>query len=150
MAIVKTGHEKKVAERFHDNGIEHFLPMIRKRRSTQPMFPSYMFAHAASGFRKILITSGVLDFIRAGDGKPALVRQSIVDGIRMRCDADGVEIVDRPSFVPGQKVQIVEGVFEGWQGTIGRMSDQKRIEVLLSAVTCRFKVYVDEEALTAA
>lgn len=75
-AYTRSHHEKSVAKRLEDLGIEHFLPVYESRRSwscnrkvdiSLPLFPNYIFTRGTWAERsRTLATPGVLTIVRSG------------------------------------------------------------------------------------
>src|ERR1700722_73607 len=67
--------EAFAAERLRmDGGFEVFLPQIQTKRTSQPLFPSYLFARIVEQWRSINYTLGVLCLVRVGDCPARLPR----------------------------------------------------------------------------
>ncbi len=125
---------------------------LRKRRHarrtevvTRPLFPRYMFVAldiTRDRWRAIQSTFGVSQIIRVGDA-PLPVPDGIVEEIRAREDTDGYVALGLPAGVqPGSPVQLVEGIFANYKGVLERISDNRRVSVLLELLGREVRVFV--------
>src|SRR5262249_55494140 len=134
--------ENKAAAHLVRQGYSIYLPRYLKRRRharrvevvAAPLFPRYLFVaidRTAQGWRSILSTVGVTQLVRHGD-EPTAVPAGIVDALRGREDEGGwIKLDPRPSFAPGAKIRVVEGVFSDCLGLFEGMADRDRVAILL-------------------
>ncbi len=73
---VRPRHEKQVSIALRQKGLAEFLPLYKSRRQwadriqvvEMPLFPGYIFCSTArSSIAPVLMTSGVIDVVRAGN-----------------------------------------------------------------------------------
>ncbi len=130
--------EKKVNERLLNQGIETYLPLQkvlrqwsdRKKKVSVPLFNSYVFVNIIQKeYRKVWEVPGVSHFIFYL-GKPAVVRQKEIDGIRdflARTETSEIR------FEKNRKAEILAGPLRGHNGVIeniGRNAIRLRIDEL--------------------
>ena len=81
---VRPRHEKQVSIAFREKGFTEFLPLYKSKRQwadrtkvvEMPLFPGYIFCSTnRSSIVPVLMTSGVIDVVRAGTN-PLARRQS--------------------------------------------------------------------------
>lgn len=137
-------------------GIETYFPKLKRRRTirrvrrwvTGPLFPSYIFARfdpIASG-RLVKYADGITNIVSFG-GKPAIVDEALIEGIRAHAEQDVVTIQTAP-FKTGDVVEIQTGPFRGLQGVFEReMSDRDRVVILLETLAQGTRVQVSREQL---
>src|SRR5258708_39014024 len=113
--------ERKAVEHLARQGFEAYLPCYLKRRRharrtetvAAPLFPRYLFVAVdvmTQRWLSIRSTIGVSSLVCWGD-TPAQVPDAIIRGLRSR-EVDGMVALDqRPRFVAGERVRIVDGVF---------------------------------------
>ena len=142
-------------------GYEVYLPRYLKRRRharkfdiiAAPLFPRYLFVAvnaAMQRWRSIHSTVGVSQLVCIGD-QPATVSQDVVENLRQREDKDGyIQLPKQSSFVRGEKIRIVHGVFLNTLGLFENMTDGERVSVLLDLLGRKVRVVIDVEAVTAA
>ncbi len=121
-------------------GFEAFLPLaeVTQRRAGQarlvrrPLFPGYLFVRfstAQGGWRAINATAGLTRLVSFAD-RPAQVPDAIVDGLRARCDANGV-LATADAFQPGDSVTVETGPFAGFIATVETIDADRRVWVLI-------------------
>jgi transcriptional antiterminator RfaH len=153
--------ETKAAMHLQRQGFESYLPRYLKRRRharrtetvAAPLFPRYLFvAFDASRqrWRSIQSTFGVTNLVCTGED-PATLPNEIVENIRHREDERGFICMDTaPKFAPGDKVQVVEGVFSLCSGLFESMTDRERVTILLDFLGRKVRVAIDVDSVVAA
>jgi transcriptional antiterminator RfaH len=153
--------ESKAATHLVRQGYSVYLPRYLKRRRharrvemvAAPLFPRYLFVtidRMTQRWRSILSTVGVTHLVRHGD-EPAAVPLGVVDALRGREDERGLIQLDlRPSFAPGAKIRVVEGVFSDCLGLFEGMADRERVAILLDLLGRKVRVVLDGESVAAA
>lgn len=138
-------------------GYDTYLPMARvpRRRSgrrvvrVEPMFPRYLFIHLdteTDNWAPIRSTFGVSTLVRFGP-KPSAVPDDLIDLLKQRDDARGVQDIPMHEFETGQRVRIEEGPFMGYEGIYLAPTSQQRVIVLLDIVGKAAKARVETAAL---
>jgi transcriptional antiterminator RfaH len=118
----KPRHEKRVADKFSEQGIECFLPLEKKLRIWHdrrklvdtPLFPSYVFVYLkdTETYFAGLNVQGVWNYVRSGK-EVARVDNAVIENIR-RATISGRELeIVSFQFEPGQKLIIKDGPFTG-------------------------------------
>jgi transcriptional antiterminator RfaH len=112
------------------HGFETYLPRIKLRSRISLLFPTYLFVRVAERFYPILWTPHVIRVLMSGD-KPAYLKEEIITSIRKREVGGFVKLPIPRRLKPGQKVQIINGSFQGQIGLYEGMSGRDRERVLL-------------------
>lgn len=131
-------HEKKVAGKLAETGINIFLPTRkqiriwndRKKCIEEPLFPSYVFVYldGLQSYYAALGLEGVLYYVKTGK-EVARVSESIVNDIRLITDqAKDLEVTD-DYFQPGQKLVISQGALTGLNCEIVQSNGKQRVLV---------------------
>lgn len=119
--------EKKVAERFNNVNIEHYLPIIkvvsqwsdRKKTIEKPLFSGYVFVKETLSYEPILKTIGVVGFLKF-EKKPAKVHQHEIETLKSLIahgyDMSATDISEQIEI--GQLVQITDGPLKGHIGEL--------------------------------
>ncbi len=153
--------ENKAAAHLVRQGYSIYVPRYLKRRRharrvemvAAPLFPRYLFVaidRMTQRWRSILSTVGVTHLVRHGD-EPAVVPPGVVEALRGREDERGLIKLDlRPSFTPGAKIRVVEGVFSDCLGLFEGMADRERVAILLDLLGRKVRVVLDGESVAAA
>ena len=144
-----------------ERGVEVYLPMHQKRRRharrtewvSAPLFPRYVFVNAdlaVVGARAIASARGVVNMVSYGS-EPAVVRPSIIDGIREREDTDGVIRLEYERvYKPGEAVQICGGPFLDHRALFEADGDSDRVVVLLNLLGRQTRAQISRENLSPA
>ncbi len=126
--------EKSVARAAHRNGIAYFLPQYERRWRAEgrtfsahlPLFPGYVFLYGDHAARQtVLETRLVANAI-------AVVDQ---DGLRgdlervYRLVATGASLLPEEGLAPGDRVVIVDGPLQGFEGKVLRRGKQTRLTI---------------------
>jgi transcriptional antiterminator RfaH len=153
----KPRQEVTAKENLERQGYHIYLPLLRTPRRRmgrrviriEPMFPRYFFIHlntATDNWAPIRSTIGVSTLVRFGT-TPTPVPDDLVETLRERDDASGVQDIPLHEFQPGQKVRIEEGPFMGYEGIFLAKTSQERVMVLLDIVGRTARARVDAAAL---
>lgn len=137
--------EKKVSERFLQEGIEHYLPLQKVKRKWSdrikeveiPVVNGYIFVHILSKqFIKVTGVYGALSFVREG-GQPAAIPDNQLDVLRFM-----VEHTDEPveytheSFDRGESIIITKGPLTGMLGELIEMKGKNKVLIRLEKFGC--------------
>ena len=153
--------EAKAVSHLLRQGFQAYLPRYLKRRRharrsdivAAPLFPRYLFVAidlTAQRWRAIQSTSGVAHLVGCG-GEPAAVATSVVDELRRLEDQGGfVRLPLRPSFRPGDKIRVLDGVFSSCLGLFDGMTDGQRVAILLDLLGRKVRVVIDVNSVAAA
>lgn len=118
-----------------------YLPRARQARRRQgrrvmtiePLFPRYLFIHLDSqidNWAPIRSTLGVACLVRFGQ-LPALIPSSLVRFLKDREGVAGLHEWAEPDYHEGDRVQVVEGAFQGYTGILMARTSRERVVVLL-------------------
>jgi transcription antitermination factor NusG len=129
----KPQQEIKLAERLTLLGFEVYCPTQisikqwsdRKKKVTEPLFKSYLFIRIKPSERHQLVhVPGFVAFV-FWLGKPAIVREEEIDGIKVFMNqAEHASIVQH-SLQVGQKVNVVSGPLAQQTGQVIRIKKNK-------------------------
>jgi transcription antitermination factor NusG len=112
---VRSRHEKKVAERLCESGIEVFCPLVsikvrwsdRWKTVQKPLINGYVFARLTEqGRREVLEDPGILNTV-FWNGRPARIRNEEMQAMQLLI-REGSNIKMEPLH-PGNRVKITEG-----------------------------------------
>jgi len=131
----KSRHEKKVAQRLTEQGVEYYLPLVktlkqwsdRKKLVEDTLFKSYIFVKANNkNYTNILQTAGVVKFITF-EGKAQPIPDYQLDAVRRFLSEEVDYSVSTELFTKGQIVEINTGSMQGIQGEIVSISGKKKL-----------------------
>ncbi len=121
----RSRHEKKLNGILQQRNMVTYLPLIksmrqwsdRKKKVEEPLFKSYLFVKATSQeISSLLNLEGAVKFVTF-EGHPAIVRQEVIDEIKILLESP--ELIDVHDFfkIPGEPVIVTYGPFKGIRGT---------------------------------
>lgn len=148
-------HEKRVAERISDHGLEVFLPVAKVRREwnkrrpvelEMPLFSGYVFARVDHGRRgTILATPGVTAIV--GNRREALT----VPDDEMNALRTGLSLYAPEPHSPlavGDRVRIQAGPLAGLEGILIRKKSTVRVVITVKAIMRAVSLEIDATHLT--
>lgn len=139
-------------------GFEVYLPQYRKQRRharktdwvKAPLFPRYLFVavEPPRGQRRSIDSApGVAGLVSFGE-RAATVPGAVIAAIRAREDAAGhVQLVDRDSLAPGDRVRLHSGAMAEHVGLFERRGDGDRVVILLHLLGRQIRVKVPTNAI---
>lgn len=136
----KPRNEKKASDRLKLKGFEIYCPTRtvlkqwsdRKKKVTEPVFNSYIFAKVDEIARlEILKDSGIVSNVR-WLGQPARIREHEISQIRTFLDEYPSAEAFSTDFSIGDKMNIESGVLSGQSGTIRQVRGGKVILAISS------------------
>jgi transcriptional antiterminator RfaH len=141
-------------------GFESYLPLYAKQRRharklervKRPLFPNYLFVRldpTLDRWRAINGTFGVR-YLVAHETAPLPVPEGVVESIQARADGTGLIELDAPRFMPGQRVEILDGPMAMNVGLFQQMTDDQRVVLLLDMLGRRVRVILPSAGVSAA
>ena len=132
----KPRSEFKAEEQLITSNIITYLPTItrvkqwsdRKKKITEPLFRGYIFIYGDEQERLISVEKQAIVRCLFDGGRPARIPDWQIENIRKMLDSDS-EVIVHDGIVPGAKVIIKSGAFEGVIGTVINESSGKSISV---------------------
>jgi transcriptional antiterminator RfaH len=142
LVYTKPRHENLANIHLQNQGFHVYFPLLQqhKRRHsiyrvvTEPLFPRYLFIHLNSGiddWSKIRSTRGCVSLVRFGP-----IPAKIPDSLILRLQEDEIHRFSKqqntPDFKPGDRVQVIDGILENYEGIIETKNNQERVTLLLN------------------
>jgi len=160
VAQTRANGESVARENLERQGFGVYLPRFRKARRharrtevmLRPLFPQYLFVAldlTVDRWRAVMSTNGVRSLVSVG-GSPAPLPDHVMDAIRDREDDDGLVVLPPTTIKAGTSVSVLDGLFSGCVGTLGEVTDQRRVAVLVSMLGRDVKTVVPGEFISAA
>ena len=138
----KARNEKKVASMLQRDGIEHFLPLIkrvkiwsdRKKQVEEPLFSSYVFVYIEEKEHlKVLQVFGVVRYI-SFEGKKVSIRPAEIEAIRRYAETGEEFLLNESDFKIGKKVKVILGPMKGLEGKLIEVLGKQRVKVEIEAI----------------
>ncbi|MDD4969948.1 MAG: UpxY family transcription antiterminator [Paludibacter sp.] len=137
--------EKKVSERFVQEGIEHYLPIqtVKRRWSDRikevqvPVVNGYIFVRVlVVDFIRVTKVYGALAFIKE-QGQPVAIPDSQLERLRFMVEhsEEPVEYTQE-NFEHGESIRICKGPLEGMMGELVEMKGKNKVLIRLERFGC--------------
>ena len=144
LVVTKPQSEFKAQENLLRQGYETYLPLVQTshRRNgknikrTNAFFPRYLFIRLdkeIDDWSPIRSTIGVAGMVRFG-GLPAVVPENMIINLKKNENELGLQSFEKKKLKVGDKVEIIDGVFEGYKAIYQKMKNADRVSVLLDIV----------------
>ena len=143
LVFTKSHHETVAGAHLERQGFGIYLPLLQQHKRlrglyrvvTAPCFPRYLFIYLNSGiddWSKVRSTRGCVSLVRFGTF-PARVPDALVEQLK---HDESKRLVQRPTVTPGFKagdrVQVLAGVFVGYEGIVAAKNSEERVTLLLT------------------
>lgn len=137
--------EKKVSERFEQDGIEYYLPLqkVKRRWSDRikevivPVIHGYIFVHIpATDFRKVLNVFGAIAYVREG-GTPVPIPDAQIAKLQFMVNYSDEPVEFSPEqFETGETVNISRGPLQGLIGELVQIKGKHKVVIRLERFGC--------------
>lgn len=151
--------EKMATEQLTQQGIETFLPTVkkirqwsdRKKEVEMPLFSGYSFVHIAllSAERlQVLKAHGVVGFVGV-HGSATPIPENQIRDVRTLLD-NNVPFEERPYLKVGQKVRIKGGCLDGVEGVLSGHNEDRSLLISLEPIQKSISIRIQGYSLEAA
>ena len=143
LVYTKPRHEILARLNLQRQGFDTYLPLQQQHKRkrnlyqlvTEPLFPRYLFIYLnseLSDWSKIHSTRGCISLVRFGSF-PARVPEVLIEYLqREEANRFSQQVTSTPSFKAGDHVQVLDGIFAGYEGIVQVKNSQQRITLLLA------------------
>jgi transcription antitermination factor NusG len=138
-------------------GLETYLPVELQRQDHRgrrevgwrPLFPTYVFAPAdgARDASRLMAVAGVVNILRAANGKPAPVPDDVIAAIKQAEQLGAFDRTRQARLVEGDTVAI-KGAFGGLIAKIRSARSSRRSALILELVGAPFRIIAPADKLT--
>ena len=139
---VKSRSEKKVALEFEIEGIDFYLPLVKKLKQwsdrkkwvEEPLFRSYIFVYIEQKqYYEVLQTQNVVKYVTF-EGKAVPIRDEQIEAVRYFLNEKDPENIDNQIWEKGQKVEVISGSMTGLSGELVEVRGKKKVKVEIEVV----------------
>jgi len=139
---VKSRSEKKVALEFEIEGIDFYLPLVKKLKQwsdrkkwvEEPLFRSYIFVHIEQKqYYQVLQTQNVVKYVTF-EGKAVPIRDEQIEAVRYFLNEKDPENIDNQIWEKGQRVEVISGSMAGLSGELVEIRGKKKVKVEIEVV----------------
>ncbi len=148
--------EKRLLKEYCSMGIEAYLPMViktqqwsdRKKKVQMPLIPSYIFVKTDyRGFYEAVKTLGAVSGIMYNK-YPAIIDESQIKSLKIILDnIDVNNDINMERYIPGVKVKVVQGQFEGSEGELVYIKNKNYLHINLDLLNMNVSVDIDAECV---
>jgi transcriptional antiterminator RfaH len=150
----KSRSEFKAAEQLNSIEVQYYLPVItkwkkwsdRKKKITEPILKGYIFILADEKERKISLEQPSVVRCVFDNGRPAKIPEWQIENLRKMLSNDS-DFMIQDSLVPGVKVKIREGPFEGIIGVVHESDNGKTIAVSIDLLRRSVIAHLPKESI---
>jgi transcription antitermination factor NusG len=139
----RSRHEKMVADQLQKQGIENFLPLVKKARKWSdrvkevdlPLFSGYAFVRvvlASPDRLRVLQTHGVAGFVGINCAGTAIPESQIQDIRTLLASKEPFE--EQPFLRVGQRVRVRGGALDGVEGILSARNDDRSLVISLEPI----------------
>lgn len=153
---VNVRHEKKIAQKMHEKGMECYVPLIkkmntwsdRKKMVETPLIPGYAFVCLSPDeMDKPRFINGVVNYVRF-NGKPATIRAMEIEGMKYFVDNGfGIEEVTGDELRIGDKVQFKLADFKSFVAVVEEFIGDNYALITFDGVAKNYKLKAAKKAL---
>jgi len=145
-------HEKRVAERFREQGLPIFLPLVsevrrwsdRKKMVELPLFGCYVFVKVAAGREerlRVCRVDGVLRIV-GGKGEGSPIPDEQIEAVRT-ITSQRLAWSAHPFLKIGQRVRIKSGALNGVEGILVGRDGDRTLVVSVDAIQRSLSVRIE-------
>ncbi|MCL5265309.1 MAG: hypothetical protein M1343_09000 [Chloroflexi bacterium] len=141
--------ERQVAQILDSRQITAFLPLLKRRRPFEPLFPGYLFLKIDCQTDEYLRTRSApgVSYILNAEGIPIPVMEGLIEEIRRRVDLENC-LGPAARLMPGDRVMVTAGPFRDIEAIFDRaLTPRGRCLVLLRILGRLTRVQIDAEYL---
>ena len=150
----KPRSEFKAEQQLTEAGVDNYLPTItrlkqwsdRKKKVTEPLLRSYIFIYANESERIISLEQQAIVRCLFDQGRPARIPEWQIDSLKKMLETKA-DVIVRHGIVPGSKVIIKSGPFEGITGTVLESKAGKSISVTIELLNRSVIAKIPDESL---
>jgi len=139
----RSRHEKMVADQLERQGIEGFLPLVKRLQKWSdrtkevelPLFSGYHFVRVVFSSRdrlRVLQTHGVAGFVGINNAGTAIPDSQIQD-IRTLLGSK-VPFEEQPFLRVGQRVRVRGGALDGVEGILSALNEDRSLVISLESI----------------
>jgi transcription antitermination factor NusG len=128
--------ENKAAEQLNNEGVNYYLPVVtkwkkwsdRRKKITEPLLKGYIFIYADEKERMLSLEKNAIVRCVFDMGRPARIPDWQINNLKKMLSKE-TDFLIKDGLVPGSKVKIKEGPFDGVIGIIQESDNGNTIAV---------------------
>ncbi len=161
--VVYTQPLKECVAEHHllDQNFDVYVPRFKKLRRharkvdevLAPLFPRYIFVCESDNgvWRNVNGTRGVVYVLTGSDNHPCFLSDRLIQQLKAQENDEGLVPLDiLLQFIKGERLEILEGAFEGQTARFNGLDDKLRVQVLLNFLGREMKLALPSYEVRAA
>jgi transcription antitermination factor NusG len=138
----KSRNEKRVAGLLEKQGLEHYLPLMKKvriwsdRKKTveMPLFSSYIFVRIdVKEYYDCLKIQGIVKFV-SFERKRVAIPDYQIEAIRKYVETGEELIPNESDYTVGKRVKVTRGGMKGLEGRLTEILGKQRVKVEIESI----------------
>ena len=150
----KSRSEFKAAEQIQAIGIQYYLPVVakwkkwsdRKKKILEPILKGYIFILADERERKLSLEPSSVVRCVFDNGRPAKIPEWQIENLKKMLSKES-DFLIQDGLIPGVKVKIREGPFEGIIGVVHESDNGKTIAVSIDLLRRSVIAHLPKESI---
>jgi transcription antitermination factor NusG len=150
----KSRSEFKAVEQLQSIGVENYLPIVvkwkkwsdRKKKILEPILKGYIFILADEKERKLSLEQFSIVRCVFDNGRPAKIPEWQIENLKKMLSNES-DFLIQDGLIPGVKVKIREGPFEGIIGIIHESDNGKTIAVSIDLLRRSVIAHLPKESI---
>jgi transcription antitermination factor NusG len=150
----KSRSEFKAAEQLQAIGIKYYLPVVakwkkwsdRKKKILEPILKGYIFILADEKERKLSLEPSSVVRCVFDNGRPAKIPEWQIENLKKMLSKES-DFLIQDGLIPGVKVKIREGPFEGIIGVVHESDNGKTIAVSIDLLRRSVIAHLPKESI---
>ena len=150
----KSRSEFKAAEQLQAIGIQYYLPVVakwkkwsdRKKKILEPILKGYIFILADERERKLSLEPSSVVRCVFDNGRPAKIPEWQIENLKKMLSKES-DFLIQDGLIPGVKVKIREGPFEGIIGVVHESDNGKTIAVSIDLLRRSVIAHLPKESI---
>ena len=139
---VKSRTEKKVSAELENQGIDHYLPLIkilkqwsdRKKWVHEPLFKSYVFVHVDPlQYFEVLKAINVVRYITF-EGIAVKIPPQQIEAVKYFLDDEEPKELSEEFWEKGQQVEVITGSMTGLTGELVEVKNKHQVRIKIEAI----------------
>ena len=151
---VKSRCENKAALQLGADGVNYYLPVVtkwkkwsdRKKKVTEPLLKGYIFIYADEKERMLSLELNSVVRCVFDMGRPARIPEWQINNLRKILTKES-DIIIKDGLVPGVKVKIKDGPFEGIIGVVQESDNGNTIAVSIDLLKRSVVAHLPRESI---
>jgi transcription antitermination factor NusG len=146
--------ENKAAEQLNNEGINYYLPVVtkwkkwsdRRKKITEPLLKGYIFIYADEKERMLSLAKNAIVRCVFDMGRPARIPDWQINNLKKMLSKE-TDFLIKDGLLPGIKVKIKEGPFDGVIGIIQESDNGNTIAVSIDLLKRSVLAHLPKECI---